>query len=290
MMFRQYLAKFRINRRLSSFLLAGLFLLSMGIAPVRSQESIAIQFDRVEFQKMYQAGRYYKACESLFSNLKVDPKLCNPEITIDENHIKVIQNIIQNQVASEQKSIAYAAIGDVMNAIGKLETAKVFFMKGLLLKEFLSPEAEAAIHLNLGNTFRALGNLNRDRLAPSKYNYIPWKYEPKFMSEENLENYQKINNLYILASNEYTNAISTLIKREKIKDLAFLKKVELKAQLNSLSLDLEREKSVNIPDLNFSALSNNKDRVYARINFARSLAYQLQKSGQPIDQALPLLR
>jgi hypothetical protein len=282
-MLSQWVKRF-LGKRLSALFLVVLFVLAAGIGPVRSQLFTPARIDQVQLQKIYQAGNYYKACENLLNNLRIDPILCAPDKTLDKNQIQAIQNTVQTQIDPSQQTTVYSALGDVMGAIGKLESAESFLTSGLLLKDSLTIEANAAMHLSLGNTLRALGNLNRDRLAPPRYDYLPWKYEPSFMPEEDSEEYEIINNFYDRASREYETTRSITSTTQTVVDSNFLKKINVKVRLNALSLSLERGQDVDISsvDLNFLP-NNNYDKINIRINFAKNMAYQLQKSSQPLD-------
>ncbi|NEP00486.1 MAG: CHAT domain-containing protein [Symploca sp. SIO2E9] len=141
------------------------------------------------------------------------------------------------------------------------------------------PNAKAATKLSLGNTYRAQGNLIRDRLAEPKYEYIPWRCEEITRPDNNeaLEDqHKKAEQKYKEAEQKYSQVIAN--------DKSIPEKLRIKAKLNRLSLLLAQnnwQEADNLSSqININDLPENQSRVYARINYAKSLACLQQKYPQ----------
>ena len=213
-------------------------------------------------------GQYTRACNTLVSAIGFDLQFCQDREFIQKD-LDVFSATFQ-QLPEHIQVPVWRSLGDVLRAIGRLEESKIVLNKGLSLTGKL-PNAQAATKLSLGNTYRAWGNLERDRQAEPKYEDIPWRCEEISLPEEALKHYEQ-------ADLQYQQAI-------KNGDRSIHERLRIKAKLNRLSLLLERGKWQEANDLsseiNIKDLPPGQSRVYARINYAKSLAcLQQQKDLQ----------
>lgn len=220
-------------------------------------------------------GQYTRACNTLIQAQELDSDFCqNRELTSkDLKKGRKLPDLIQVSI--------WRSLGDVLRAIGRLKDSETVLQEALNLADELAdePNAKAATLLSLGNTYRAQGNLIRDRVAEPKYEYMPWRCEEitRPAKDEALEaQYKKADEEYKKADEKYSQVIAN---NESIQE-----RLRIKAKLNRLSLLLERGKWQEANDLsseiNIKDLPPGQSRVYARINYAKSLACLQQKYPQ----------
>ncbi len=214
-------------------------------------------------------GLYTRACSTLIQALGLDSVpaqepdsgFCQDKELTPEELKKGRELPIQIQVP------VWRSLGDVLRAIGRLNESEIVLQEALNLAD--QPNAIAATGLSLGNTYRAWGNLERARQAEPKYEYIPWRCEEITLPDEALKHYEK-------ADEQYQQVIDN--------DESIQEKLRIKAKLNRLSLLLELEKWQEANNLssqiNIDDLPKSQSRVYARINYAKSLACLQQKYPQ----------
>ena len=190
--------------------------------------------------------------------------------TDDEPKIKItywqeIKNKIANQ-NNDTQVVIWFYFGEILRVIGDLDKSEEALKAGLKVAK-LPPNQEAVIFLSLANTFRAKGNLERDRRSSSVYDYMPWQYLKREEIEETKKDYD-------CAEAKY----SSIINSNSSSILKFL------AQVNHLSLLIERNKIIEAQQLLSKIYSKEQNKfileipenlktIYAKINFAKSLAY-----------------
>ena len=283
MMFNQYLSKFRVDRRLSSFLLAGLFLLSVSIAPVRSQQSLNLEL----IQNLYQLGSSYRACESLLEGLAVNTKLCEPEKRWTPENLKELENAFQYQL-QPKKIAAYHLLGNVMRVIGKLKESEYFLKEGLKIQT-LSTEEKAIFHLSLGNTLKASGDVIKDRVAPPKYDdYVPWECKQISMPDSGSKEYAEIEDKYNDAVRSYQE-VQKLAKSGQFQDEKRATLTHMKAWINLVDLQTQRGQIIDLPDVNALDVLSGETKIYTQISTIKKLSCKLQKNNQPLNIVLSQL-
>ncbi|NEQ67470.1 MAG: hypothetical protein F6K21_18570, partial [Symploca sp. SIO2D2] len=160
----------KVTRRGIILFLLGIFL-TVGILPVFSKTSVASPISREQLEKiqtLQQSGRYYQACVNLVQALEFDREICQNQDLSEEF------DSIAKKIAQQPNPVQIMGIfGNILRGIGRLRLAEEFLERGLDIAQ--SPQSEAKLSLSLGNTFRALGNRERDRQAASIDDYLPWR-------------------------------------------------------------------------------------------------------------------
>jgi len=273
---------------------------SRGKAQSLEKQNIKQQIKEVK--KLQDQGRYYRACETLIKIVLPFPSglTCDDlDKTDDEPKIKItywqeIKNKIANQNNDTQVFIWFY-FGEILRVIGDLAKSEEALKAGLNVAK-LPPNQKAVISLSLANTFRAKGNLERDRLLPSQYDYLPWKYVDKIslISKQDQEEYkEKIDNPYQQALQKYLNTENItqniLDITQNILEANKLSTLYLTAQINRLSLLIELGRCQEARDLlqpennllklknKLSSLPVNFAKVSMQISFFKSLAYLQQQ-------------
>ncbi|MBD2341774.1 CHAT domain-containing protein [Calothrix sp. FACHB-156] len=227
-------------------------------------------------QALQSSGLYSRSCETLIAAVtssKMGKLTCND--LDSETYWKVLTVEISNQ-EDHIKVIVWRNLGDILRVTGNLDKSEKALEKALKVANNLSSSKkyEAAIHLSMANTWRAKGNLERDRRSSPVYDYMPWRYVEREEIKEAKENYDK-------AENKYQSVI----------DCSSSQTLKLQSQLNLLSLRIQRNK---IAEAHFLLsqiysrdnkkivleLPNNLAGIYAKVYFAKSLAYLKQASEQ----------
>ena len=182
---------------------------------------------------------------------------------------KEIEAIRDHPKYRNLKSKVWRSLGDVLRAVGYLAESKDILKKSVDVAK--TNEDKNAALLSLGNTLLAQANLARDREATANYEYMPWRCDKKDIPEKFQGKYQE-------AIEEYHN-VGTSQGQSITEIKAKLNRLRLLIDLGNLenAQDVEKEindnKLVNLVD----ELPNSRGKVYARINFAKSLACLQQK-------------
>ena len=157
------------------------------------------------------------------------------------------------------------SLGNVFRTTGNLANSAQFLQQGLALaKSSQSANDIATINLSLADTWQAWGNLARERQLPIRYNYIPWRCD----INESLSLSKDTASFYAKAENQYRQVLESESARSSI--------TAVKAQLNLLKLFITNGQWSEAQELSktiqLSNLSKSRTKVYAQINFAKSLA------------------
>ncbi|MBD2492323.1 CHAT domain-containing protein [Aulosira sp. FACHB-615] len=257
---------------------------NLGEAQKLEKQDIKQQIDKIK--QLQSEGRYYTACETLIKIVlpfstgltcdDLEQKYGESELT----YWQEIKNNITNQ-NNETQVVFWFYFGENLRVIGDLDKSQEALEKGLEVAKNVSPDQEAVISLSLANTFRAKGNLERDRLLPPQYDYLPWQYVDKISfiaKEEYKKEYDSIIFNYENAFKKYENAAEISQSIPESKKLSIL---YLTAQVNRISLMIELEQVPNENDLlnlkdKLSNLPVSLEKVYIQISFFKSLVYLQQ--------------
>ncbi len=258
----------------------------------------------LEAQAMEKLGLSFRGCNTLTTALNFD--LQNTESTDNNIREKTSNNLTtlcqENEINSEEiegtidEVIKYFQnqplsqyldglhnLGEVLRTIGKLEESEIVLEKTLQVTK-ITPKIKGAILISLGNTLRAKGNLERDREADIKYNYLPWRCDPIIVS--NYEKEDLKNSIY----RDYNRALKQYEKAAKLG----ISKIKIQANLNRLSLVLDKSLLLDKKDVfelqkkelksEIKAVFNSIDldeletnlkgqgKIYAILNYAKSSA------------------
>lgn len=213
-------------------------------------------------------GLYPQACNLMgVSLLNIDGISCET-LTQSPYLTKTLEQFQQQPKGTA--STGLRSLGDVFRAVGELEASERVLKQATEI-DGLSPEAKAAIQLSLGNTYRAHGNLERDRRSPPVYDYLPWRY---VSSDEAA--LQVAKPLYQEASDAYNSALDvTSQAKSQHRD-----RVRVHAQLNLLNLlmeqgDLKAAEALS-EQLALDSLPAGQTSIFAQLNFAKQLVYLSQ--------------
>ena len=229
-------------------------------------------------QALQSLGLYSRACELLTTTVLDNSLQCDAldeKVNTgnkDRSNWDLLTGVIQKKDNSIQ-AIVWHSLGDVLRVIGDLDNSEKALKNGLKVAQ--SEKQKLAMHLSLGNTFRAKGNLERDRRSSPVYDYMPWRYTKK-------EKFPEAEKYYDYAEKEYKeiiNSSSSSILNTQI-------------QLNRLSMLIERgqkeqleeaqklwfELGSNQQKITLQGLPKNLMAVYAQVNLGKNLAYLKQAS------------
>lgn len=268
----------------------------------------------VNLGRLYaELGQQARACETLTQALGLsikrrqsdglwievqEPNICEnedlpkPESEDEDSSPQSMWEIIgplktQNLVQANSLRI----LGDVLRTIGQLDNSHAVLQRSRQIIDAQGDsndditKAKASVYLSLGNTYRAKGNLERDRQAPPNYDYLPWRYSSKCIPNEE-------DCVPEDARTEYDKAEKTY-RQEEIATKALLE-LPIKAQLNLLSLFIDLKdwprardtfnQSVFTSESWISQVPDARTRIYTRINLAKNLAFLLQNDQIQNDQ------
>ena len=164
------------------------------------------------------------------------------------------------------------SLGNVFRNTGDLVNSEKFLQQGLELAESAnSLKNITTSYLSLADTWHSWGNLERERELPIRYEYFPWRCD----INESLSLSETTANFYEKAENNYQQVLESQKAR--------LSTTEIKAKLNLLQLLITNGKWSEAEELSSNIqLSNypqSRTKVYAQINFAKSLACLKQQNS-----------
>jgi CHAT domain-containing protein len=223
-----------------------------------------------QFQALKSLGMNSQACSILISAIPAftAPATCNElDDEINKQSSKTYWKDLVEKVPLDNVSM-WHSLGESLRLIGDLEKAKESLEK---IKDSGKPE----VLLSLGNTEKALGNLERDRRlsAIPVDDYLPWRYPTHKKVSEAILHYQQ-------AEAHYKSVISFPLVLPTLKN---------KAQINYFSILVEQGKtkeaqeewlsiSLNKKEFSSTYLLTNISDIYAQIGLAKNLAYLKQLS------------
>lgn len=205
-------------------------------------------------QALQELGLFPQACAILGENLELQSKICQGQINqaiIDEQILPKIQK-------DKTLNTSLQNLGQIFQRTGRLKEAK------LLLETTLRIEPNSTgSWLSLGNTFQAMGNLERDRQSLTKINPNRWQCNLINLDNLPIETQEQVTQYYHQSLEAYTQAL-------KNANPSLQQKIKLN-QLNLLlvSGNITSAKTLS-NEINLEKLPIGYSRVYARINYAKS--------------------
>ncbi len=156
------------------------------------------------------------------------------------------------------------SLGNIYRSLGDLANSEKYLQATLELAQNNSYKNTNIIQLSLADTWHSWGNLERERVLPIRYEYIPWRCEPN----DSLSLPVKTHKFYEKAKNMYRQ----VLKQER----SPVTNTTIKSQLNLLKLLITTgqwsEAMTLSKNIKLSDLTNNRTKVYSQINYAKSLA------------------
>ncbi|WP_157373929.1 CHAT domain-containing protein [Nostoc sp. PCC 7107] len=216
-------------------------------------------------QALQDLGLYPRACQTLLQALGFNNQECQLSAA-QTNSLK--QKLLENKPDKfrEAQGRGLRSLGNVLRVVGKLEQSEEVLKASLeVAQKWKSPQDISKVWLNLGNTNRALAK----REATFKDNK-----KANIYKQEALVAYQQV---AIIEGGAQPIATSSLVK--------------IQALLNQRDLFIEQQKWSDADELlspireSLANLSPSRTAIYAKINFARSLA---QKPSN-VSEAMTLL-
>jgi len=196
--------------------------------------------------------------------------------------IRGIEQSIE-KFSPEQKIKVWRGLGETFRSVGDLKKSEEFLQKSLSLAQESNNSREiAATQLSLGNTYRALGDLEQARINTGidDYNVIPWRCS---VDKSNRNKNSITEKRYAQATEAYEQAQAKAPNAE----------ISLKAKLNLLNLLIEEGSfaaAQNLyPQINLEDLPLSRTRVYTRLNLARNLACLQEKSSKDYNTQIQQL-
>lgn len=205
-------------------------------------------------------GLNLPACTAIASSLTIDADYCQ-SLKITE---KSIDKLIGDRAGLEHTTYftAWRSLAEILQNLGRLSESQVILEKVAQIGTDTNP---SATYLSLGNTLKNRGDLERDRQSPPKLDRLPWRCETTEVSE------QLQRNFYLPALTAYQKSSS--------------KNTNIGTSLNqaSLLLDLGRNEETEnlLKSINLDTLKLNPDKIYAEINYAKTLACVEQSKNAP---------
>ena len=186
---------------------------------------------------------------------------------------KSINTVKQNldYLPDNLKFKALISLGNVFLNSGDLANSEKFLQQALELAESAkSLKNITTSYLGLADTWHSWGNLKRERELPIRYEHFPWHCD----INESLYLSETTSNFYEKAETKYRQVLES-------KNLISFT-TGIKAQLNLLKLLITNAKWSEAQELSskiqLSNLANSRTKVYAEINFAKSLACLKQQN------------
>lgn len=237
-----------------------------------NQKKSIIYLQLYQAEALQKLGLYPRACETLSQALSINHQFCQAEPITQSNNNKLLKDEIAQRIRTNTQldRDGFRLLGEILAKTGRPEEAFA------LLAQIDQIAPSPAVTLALGNTFRAMGNLVRDRQTETQYQYLPWQCNPIAIAQEVEDYYQKAKDNYQKISNDPTPMISAKVKLNQFSLLMAVKQ-ETEANQNRIkeAENLSQAIATHLPQL-FTSYS----KVYLEINYAKNLVcLQQQKSG-----------
>ena len=155
---------------------------------------------QVNLGRLYsELGRQVQACRNLRSAFGIQAEVCEGA-DLGEGTSWVTGPL---SYEDETQAKSMRIFGDVLRGVGELNTSRKVLETALEITKKLyetegskpKEEIRTALFLSLGNTYRALGDLERDRVSFSQYEYLPWKFTKRIHFSE-INPFVDADNLY----------------------------------------------------------------------------------------------
>jgi len=261
----------------------------------------------VNLGRLYaELGQQLRACQKLTEALGLSEKVCQDE-DLSEGWETASSEILNKKDAVEAQSLRI--FGDILRTIGQLDASEKVLIQSLeIAKQLPLDQLQAASSLSLGNTFRAKGNLERDRRSSPRYDYMPWCFVKREKFEEAETYYQMADTQYksaiqstslsILRTQARLNYLSLILDRQYktenqqeqiicpkvVFSDSILSEEEIRVEAQQLLIEMSQYRGLILENLpNGQVAPDRRAAVYSQINLAKSLAYlqQLSVDGVP---------
>ncbi|MEM9217100.1 MAG: CHAT domain-containing protein [Cyanobacteria bacterium P01_F01_bin.150] len=176
------------------------------------EEKRELIIHRINLGRAYsELGQQARACETLTYAFQLTSDICFSDAELSRDSLTnsdrndTIKRLGDHPLALGK---GLRVLGDVFRTVGQLDASEIALLQSL---EKLSGNTieEAKTNLSLGDTYRAMGSLERDRQAPPQYEYTPWKHVSKCIPREKNCLPQKTDEFYRKSRCRYLN--STLL-------------------------------------------------------------------------------
>lgn len=237
------------------------------------QDKTGIDRSQVYLANAWQKlGFYPRACLILTELVDIKVKSCQ-DLTRE-----IIEKASKNLESSDNIHLtAWRNLGDNLRAIGKLNESQLILET--LLQNNSSEFDRSATLLALGNTYTSLGNLERDRQADIRYDYLPWRCQLDAELPDKAQQY------YRDALENYTKVLTERSTNN----------TQIKANLNRFKILLEigdlAQAAQVASQINLNALPSSQFKVYALVNYTKNLAClrQTMQDNSSFDDLVNIL-
>ena len=225
-----------------------------------------IQSQLYQAQTLQEMGLYPRACQTLTHALSLTPELCTTQ--------RITPDVLGHKQLSDPdapQTMGWQMLGDLLRTMGRLDESQQVLQT--LVTDLPASSTKAASQLSLGNTLYALGNRERERRSPQKFEFVPWRCDVDEVVPFAAKTY------YQQADETYQHVINAS---------ATSPSTQLKAQVNQVrvanQLGVERLNNQTTSPLNYikdlQSLPPNRSRVYAQIQLAKSAVCRNQYLNQ----------
>lgn len=218
----------------------------------------------LQAEALKELGHYPRACQTLTQALTLDPAYCAQQAIVPE----MLETMPSLANSNPMELAGWRDLGTLLRGLGRLEESKMV-LAAQVERWSTSTDREASL-VSLGLTLEKLADRERDRLAPQKFNYLPWRCEIVELDEGSTTLYGRAEERYIAAAESDNPLIQT------------------QARLNRLALVANRRTKAGLADaqtifVDFQNLPPGRSRIYARLQAAKSRACLQQLNQQPIS-------
>lgn len=138
---------------------------------------------QVNLGRLYsELGRQVLACRHLKEALGVNADICNEHEGTSTQGVNFQTSWVNGPLRSEDKTKVKSLriFGDILRNIGELDASQQVLDQAIkLAKTIEANDLRPSLSMSLGNTYRALGNLERDRSSIPQYDYLPWRFQKR---------------------------------------------------------------------------------------------------------------
>ncbi|MEO0948616.1 MAG: CHAT domain-containing protein [Cyanobacteria bacterium J06641_5] len=220
----------------------------------------------LQAEALKELGLYPRACRTLTQALVLDSAYCNRQAIAAD----MLATMPSPAGGSPMELTGWRDLGTLLRELGRLEESEMV-LAAQIERWPTSTDREASL-VSLGLTLEKLADRERDRLAPQKFNYLPWRCEVRRLDEASVKLYERAEALYAAAA-ESGNPL-----------------IQAQARLNRLALVANRRTDAGLADaatifVDFQSLPPGRSRIYARLQAAKSRACLQQLNQLPISWA-----
>jgi CHAT domain-containing protein len=208
-------------------------------------------------------GSNLTACGTISRALNFDSNYCQ-SIPITETSVEQLISDRSKNASLDRATYftGWRSLADLFRNLGRLSESQLILEK---IAKINTDPNRSATYLSLANTLRNRGDLESDRQSPPKFDLLPWRCEtPKISSRIQKQYYQPALKSYQKADSKNQTISSNLNQA-------------------SLLLDLNRSSAAEkvLNKVRLERLKPSQEKIYAEINYAKSLACVEQAKEQP---------